>query len=147
MPFTVEVSLDLEVSPQLAFDTLCDHSAWPAWMPRSFLPVGASVGALTVGGKVQVRIDRLPVASTLHVTVVDRGREIAWRGGLEGVLLGEHSCLFEPAGAGTRVRSVEKWSGVIAAILKPLLRAGAARVGRAQLAGLREGALARARAG
>jgi hypothetical protein len=144
--YTVEVSLELETSPEIAFDTLADHDAWPRWMPRSFKPVGPSVGTLEVGKAPRVRISGAPVASVLHVQVVQRPRQITWAGGRAGVLWGEHTFFFEPAGAGVRVRSVETWSGWLAPLLKPILAPGAARVGKAQLAGIRRGALERASA-
>lgn len=143
MPYTIELSIDLEVTPEVAFDTLCDHDSWPSWMPSaSFRPVGQSMGLLHVGGEFRISIERMP-ASSARVTVVDRAREISWSGGFKGVLWADHAFFFEPLGKGTRVRSVETWSGVIAPLLKPLLKPGAHRVGKAQLAGLQQGALAR----
>lgn len=141
MPYTIELSLDLEVTPEVAFDTLCDHDSWPRWMPpKSFRPVGRSLGRLHVGGEFRISIERMP-ATKARVTVVNRAREISWCGGARGVLWAEHAFFFEPVENGTRVRSVETWSGVMAPLLKPILKPGAARVGKAQLAGLRRGAL------
>jgi len=144
MAYTVEEHLDIDVEQATAFDTLADHDSWPHWMPRSFRPVGPSVGTLRVGATPRVRISGLPFATPLPVIVVERPREITWSGG--GVLLrGEHTFRFEAHGAGTRVTSSETWSGLLAWLLKPVLRRGAARVGRAQLAGISKGAMARAR--
>src|SRR4051812_4330621 len=107
MPLVAEASLDLEVSPTVAFDTLTDHSLWPTWMPRSFLPVGASPGVLAVGQTVAVRISGMPVASTLHIDHVDRPTQVGWSGGVRGLMFGDHRFIFEANGVGTRVRSVE----------------------------------------
>ena len=147
MPFTAEVSLELEVSPTVAFDTLAAHDGWAKWMPRSFLPVGPSVGTLKVGEKARVKIAGAPVASTLRVTCVDRPREIAWCGGVKGLVFGDHHFLFEATEKGTRVRSVETWTGVLAGLIRPLLLKAAKRVGDEQLAGLRQAALVRAAQG
>ena len=143
MPYTVEESVEIDVDPAVAFDTLADHGSWPEWMPASFKPVGPTVGTLRVGATPRVRIAGLPFATPVPVTVVDHPREITWSGG-NLLLRGEHTFRFEASERGTRVTSSETWSGLLAALLKPLVRRGAARVGRAQLAGIRKGALARA---
>jgi hypothetical protein len=139
VPYTVTEHLDLDVSPEVAFDTLADHDSWPAWMPSSFKPVGRPLGILRVGVAPKVRINGLPVATVLHVDVVDRPREITWSGG-NAVLHGRHSFLFEAREGGARVTSSETWTGALAWLLKPVLRRGAARVGRAQLEGIAKGA-------
>lgn len=132
----------MKVSPAIAFDTLADHESWPEWMPTSFRPVAPSVGTLRVGAIPRVRISGLPFTTPLPVTVVDRPREITWAGGTTA-LRGEHTFLFEANDEGTRVTSIETWSGWLAWLLKPVLRRGAARVGRAQLEGIKKGAMAR----
>jgi hypothetical protein len=145
VPYTVTEHLDLDVSPEVAFDTLADHDSWPAWMPSSFKPVGRSLGTLRVGVAPRVRISGLPMATSLRVVVVERPREITWAGGNVGVHA-RHSFFFEARGNGTRVTSSETWSGSLAWLLKPLLRRGAARVGHEQLAGIAKGASLRPRA-
>lgn len=143
MPYTVTAHIDLDVSPEIAFDTLADHASWPDWMPSSFRPVGRSLGTLRVGAEPRVRIAGLPVASPILVTVLDRPREITWTGGSAGVHA-EHRFLFEARDGGVRVTSSETWSGALAWALGPLVRRAAARIGRAQLAALGKGARARA---
>ena len=142
MSFIARAHLDIDVTPEVAFDTLADHDSWPEWMPRSFRPVGPSLGTLRVGAIPRVRIENLPFATPLPVTVFDRPREITWAGG-SSALRGVHSFLFEAIDGGTRVTSSEIWSGWLAMLLKPVLLRGAVRVGRAQLAGLKKGALRR----
>lgn len=142
MSFTVTEQLEVEVDAEIAFDTLADHGSWREWMPGSFRPVGESLGTLEVGAAPRVRIEGLPFATPLPVVVFDRPREITWEGG-PSWLHGRHTFLFEATASGVRITSRETWSGPIAALLEPILRRGAARVGRAQLAGIRKGALAR----
>ncbi len=121
--------------PEAIFDRLADYGSWRSWMPRSFQPIGRAAGPLRVGDRLKVRIGGLP--SVLHVTVVDRAREVAWRGGLGFLLSAEHRFLLEPDGASfTRVRSVETWKGVLAPLLRPIVRRAAEHVGKKQLAGL-----------
>jgi hypothetical protein len=142
--FLAETALDMPVAPEIAFDALADHARWPAWMPRTFTPVGPSLGTLRPGDRLRVRIAHAPVASPIVVSVVDRPREIAWRGGPRGVLAAEHRFLFEPNGSGgTRVRSVERWQGILAPLLRPIVQRLAERIGAEQLAGLARAARSR----
>ncbi|APR74727.1 Hypothetical protein A7982_00073 [Minicystis rosea] len=137
MSFLAETSIDLSVSPEIAFDALADHAGWAAWMPRTFVPVGPTHGTLRAGDRILVRIAHGPMPTPIVVSVVDRAREITWRGGPRGVLAAEHRFLFEPNGAGgTRVRSVERWDGALAPLVRPILKRLAERIGAQQLAGL-----------
>jgi hypothetical protein len=51
----------------------------------------------------------------LTVDVLEAPREVVWSGGIPGVLSARHSFLFDAAGGGTRVRSIEPWSGIVTA--------------------------------
>jgi len=136
MSFLAEASRIVAASPQAAFDRLADHASWKDWMPPGFRPVGPSVGVLRPGARLLVRIAGAPIATPIEVTVVEPGVEIAWRGG-NGLLRGNHRFLFERAEADrTRVRSVETWDGLFAALAQPFVKPVAERVGREQLAGL-----------
>jgi hypothetical protein len=140
--YTIKKQLDVDVAPEVAFDTLADHDSWPQWMPPSFKPVGPSVGTLQPGLVPRVRISGAPFETPLHVSVVERPREITWGGGTPA-LTGRHEFRFEPIETGTRITSIETWSGWLAWLLFPMLYPGAHRVGRAQLLGIRKGATAR----
>ncbi len=136
MAYVVHAQIELDAAPERAFDALCDHGNWPRWMPPTFAPLGPSVGTLTVGAKFKARVDRMPFPSVIEVTRLDRPRALTWCGGLDGLMRAEHTFYFEANGAGTRVRSEEKWSGPLAAMLSPFVK-WRARVGaQAQLAGL-----------
>lgn len=136
MSFFAEASIDVPVPPETAFDALADHAKWPSWMPPTFAPVGPSPGILRAGDRILVKIARSPFASPIRVIRVERANEIAWGGGAPGISA-EHRFLFEPDGkGGTRIRSVEEWSGPLAPILKPIVKRLAERIGAEQLAGL-----------
>jgi hypothetical protein len=135
--FVAEASIHLSVPPDVAFDALADHASWPDWMPRSFRPVGPSQGTLRSGRRLLVYIAGAPVATPIVVSWVERAREIAWGGGVRGVLAAEHRFLFEPDGSGgTWIRSVEIWSGALAWVARPVVKPLAERVGAEQLAGI-----------
>ena len=137
MTFVAEATRTLASLPEVAFDRLVDYASWYAWMPRSFRPVDRARGALRVGDRPRVRLAGALLPTTLAVSVVDRPREISWRGGVRPLLWGEHRFLFEADGAGgTRVRSVETFYGAAAPLVRPILQPFAVRIGGAQLAGL-----------
>jgi hypothetical protein len=136
MSFLAEASITLDVPPEVAFDALRDHPSWRAWMPRGFVPASTLGRPLEAGDAIRVKVGGAPVASRIEVEIVERPREITWSGGVRGLLHGRHRFLFEPHEGGTRVRSVETWSGVLAALVKPALRRAASKVGAAQLRGL-----------
>ena len=140
MPFVAEASLHISAPVATVFDTLADHDGWKAWMPRSFRPVGRPLGKLSAGARPRVRIAGARFASPIEVTVVDRPREIAWRGGIGKLLYAEHRFLFSDAkDGGTHVRSVETWDGLIAPLVRPVVKRVAEKVGREQLAALARG--------
>jgi hypothetical protein len=136
MSFVAEASITLPVPPDVAFDALLDHPSWKKWMPRSFVPASDLGRPLRQGDVIRVRVAGAPVASRIDVVVVDRPHEITWSGGIRGVLHGRHRFLFEPHEGGTRVRSAETWSGVLAAVVKPALKRAASKVGMQQLRAL-----------
>jgi hypothetical protein len=135
--FVAQCSVRVPVSPEVAFDRLADYGSWPQWMPRSFRPVGAAEGALAIGRRLRVKIAGVPAAANIEVSEVRRPAEIAWRGGIPGVVWADHRFLFEPDGQGaTRVTSLETWSGGLAKLLRLVLQPVAERVGGQQLAAL-----------
>lgn len=133
MPFLAEASIEIPVSPDVAFAKLLDFPTWDKWMPRSFRPMEKGA-PLTVGARIRVRIGGLP--STLTVTTADRPRTIAWRGGVGKLLFAEHVFRFEAKGSGTLVLSQEVWDGRLASALRPVVKRLAERVGREQLEAL-----------
>jgi hypothetical protein len=125
------------VPPEVAFDRLADFGSWPQWMPRSFRPVGPAEGSLVIGRRLLVKIAGVPAATKIKVSEVRRPAEIAWQGGIPGVVWADHRFLFEADGQGaTRVTSHETWSGGLARLLRVALQPAAERVGGEQLAAL-----------
>jgi hypothetical protein len=150
MSFIAQAERALDVSPEVAFDRLANHASWYEWMPASFRPVGRSKGPLRQGDSIRVRINGMPMAAKLFVSVTRRPEskdgksegELTWTGGIPGILWAEHRFLFEPREGGTRVRSVETWHGALAPLLKRALKSKAEKIGSEQLAGLARGVLA-----
>ena len=117
MSFVAAASREVRADRAACFARFVDFPSWRVWMPPSFRPLKGPAGALAVGDSLRFRIRAgvLPVIAAARVVRLEPGREITWRGGVPGVLVGEHSFHFEDAGSGTtRVRSEETWSGAIA---------------------------------
>lgn len=139
MSFVAQTERTIAAPPQRVFDTLANVASWPAWMPRTFAPVAdpALPSPLRIGDRFRVKVGGAPFASTLKISKLERPREIAWRGGIRGVLWAEHRFVLEPDGdRGTRVRSIETWHGALAGVLRRLVEPAAVRIGGQQLDGL-----------
>jgi hypothetical protein len=139
MPFLAQTERTIAAPPQRVFDKLADVASWPAWMPRSFTPIlrPGSPSPLRLGDRFAVKVGGAPFASTLKVSKLQRPRELAWRGGIRGLLWAEHRFVFEPEGdRRTRVRSIETWHGALAGVLRRLVEPAAIRIGGEQLEAL-----------
>jgi hypothetical protein len=139
MSFVAQAELIIDAPSQRVFDRLADFAAWPSWMPPSFVPVVRSAGAspLRLGDRFRVKVGGAPFASTLRISVLERPREIGWRGGVRGVLWAEHRFVLEPDGDHrTRVQSIETWRGVLASVTRRIVKPLAEKIGGQQLAGL-----------
>ena len=143
MFFVAEAELTIDAPPQRIFDRLADFASWPDWMPRSFVPVvrAGEPSSLRLGDRFRVKVGGSRFASTLRITMMERPREIAWRGGLRGVLWAEHRFVLEPDGdRRTRVRSIETWRGALAGLMRRIVKPLAEKIGGQQLAGLAKAA-------
>lgn len=143
MSFVAEAERTIDAPPQRVFDRLADLASWPSWMPRSFTAVlrARTPSPLRPGDRFRVKISGAPLASTLKVSKLDRPNELAWRGGVRGLLWAEHRFVFEPIGdRKTRVRSIETWRGALSGLLRRVVEPAALRIGAQQLEGLAKAA-------
>lgn len=143
MSFIAQTERTIEAPPHRVFDKLADLASWPAWMPRSFVPIVApgAPSPLRLGDRFRVKIGGAPFASTLTVSRLERARELAWRGGVRGVLWADHRFVLEPEGdRRTRVRSIETWHGALAGVLRRVVEPAAVRIGGEQLEALSKAA-------
>jgi hypothetical protein len=138
----VVASAEIELDEPVAalFARFVDYTTWASWMPSNFRPVRGPSRALRVGDRVTVRMGP-GLLTPLSVLRLRPGREICWRGGIPGVLVGEHSFFFDDLGDGrTRIRSEEPFTGVLPR-LGPLGRAierEAGHTGMKMLEGFRD---------
>jgi hypothetical protein len=139
MSFVAQAELMIDAPAARVFDRLADFAAWPSWMPASFVPLVQAVqpSPLRLGDRFRVKVGGAPFASTLRLSVCERPREIAWRGGVRGLLWAEHRFVLEPDGdRRTRVRSIETWRGALAGLTRRIVKPLAEKIGGEQLAGL-----------
>jgi hypothetical protein len=137
MSFVAKCSRRLQVKPEVAFDRLADYASWGSWMPSSFRPAADPSGTLSLGRRIRVRIAGAPAPATIEVSELRRPSEIAWSGGVRGILWANHRFLFEADGSdATTVTSQETWEGVLSGLVRLVLQPMAERIGRHQLEAL-----------
>jgi hypothetical protein len=139
MKLIARAELELDKPIAEVFAKLIDYGGWPSWMPAGFRPVSGPRRALEAGDRIVVKIGPgLP--GPLHILRVRSNEELSWRGGIRGVLIGQHSFFLEELGpTRTRVRSEEPFSGVLtwlAPVRKTIARQASA-VSLQMLEGLR----------
>jgi hypothetical protein len=110
--------LIVDAPRNVAFAKFIDFSHWDLWMPADFRPVSGPSRALRQGDEIKVAIGaKGRISLKLEVLRVREGIEICWRGGLAGLLQGDHSFFFadaqEDTASKTRVRSEEPLGGLL----------------------------------
>src|SRR5215218_3145144 len=113
----------IDAPPERVWRALTDLASYPAWNP---LLVEAT-GELHEGGRVQVKAaspsgsgKRLGFTAT--VVEVLPGRRLMWKGGVRGLLHGEHFFEVTPEGTGTRFAQGEQFTGVLSLLMGAGLR-------------------------
>jgi hypothetical protein len=135
-----QAELELDRPVEQVFAALLDYRTWPHWMPKAFAPVRGPSRELRAGDRVTVRMNGALI-TRLSVLRVRPNKEISWRGGLPGLLVGEHSFFFDDLGQGrTRVRSHEPFTGLLTKLppVGKTLKRDAGAVGLQMLENLRD---------
>jgi hypothetical protein len=138
MPVIATAELTIDVPLPVAFQRFTDYSTWDLWMPPLFRPITGPSRQLRTGDLVKVDFGEAGrrVRTELNVIRVRPNRELCWRAGVPGVLVGEHSFFFTESAGKTALRSEEPFSGVLAH--RPFAQAierAAARVHNQMLSG------------
>lgn len=99
-----------------AFQRFIDYPAWDLWMPSVVRPIAGPARELRPGDAVTVSFGqgKRRMRAELSVIRVRPNRELCWRAGLPGLLVGEHSFFFAEQAGKTAVRSEEPFSGMLA---------------------------------
>lgn len=138
MPVVARAEIVVDKPAAVVFAELADFSRWPRWMPALFRPARGPQRALAAADRIVVLLGgALPVA--LRVLRVLPHGEVTWRGGVPFVLVGEHAFYLDDLGGGrTRVRSEERFSGVLAhtPFVRALIERSGAKAGAVMLSAL-----------
>lgn len=134
--YEVVTRITIDAPPEAAWAVLTDFASFPDW--NDFIQ--QIKGEAREGAWLEVRI-RMQGASPMtfrpKVRAVRPAQEFRWRGHLivPGLFDGEHFFLLEPRGTGSELTHGERFSGVVAGLLKsrmvPRLEASFAAFNRA----------------
>jgi hypothetical protein len=108
----------IDAPPERVWSVLADLAGYASWNP---LLVEAR-GELREGARVRVKAAS-PSGSgkrfgfTATVVRVEPARALVWKGGVPGLLHGEHSFLLTPEGTGTRFVQGETFTGLLSLLL------------------------------
>jgi hypothetical protein len=120
----IHTEIEIKAPPAVVWDVLSAIDCWSEWNP---VIGGVKLdGPLRAGtpGRLMLLLPPPVGRRTLAVRLVtvQPQRELAWRGGVPGLMTGRHGFRLEPAGEGTRLVHTEVFSGVLAPALVRLLR-------------------------
>ncbi len=136
MTFTADAELTISGPIEAVFSRFVDYRRWEEWMPSTFRPMRGPSRPLRSGDRLLIRVTGLP--SFIKVFQVDSPREVAWGGGIPGLLSARHSFVFEALGdKTTRIRSSEPWTGLVTNVqsVADRIKRSAEKVGLSQLEG------------
>jgi hypothetical protein len=108
----------IDAPPERVWRTLTELASYPAWNPL----LVEALGEVREGGRLRVKAAS-PSGSgrrfgfTATVVRVEPARALVWKGGLPGVLHGEHFFHLTPEGEGTRFVQGETFTGLLSLLL------------------------------
>ena len=136
----IRTDIDIAARPEQVWDVLTALDQWSQWNP-----VLAGIvldGSLREGARGRLSVELPPPVGRRSIAVrlvtVRPREELAWQGGVAGVVEGRHGFRLEATDLGTRVIHSETFSGVMAPALVALLRRQLERRYRRLNRGLRE---------
>lgn len=114
--------IDIAAPPEKVWSVLTDFSAYAAWNP--FLT--SAQGVLRVGSRLTIRLappGKPAVTVRPVIQELAPPRRLAWKGFAlaPGFFDGEHCFDIEAVAGGSRLTHSERFSGVFAALVEPLL--------------------------
>lgn len=120
----IHTEIEIAAPPEAVWAVLSAIDTWAEWNP--VLGGVRLAGPLREGtsGRLILRLPPPLGERTLAVRLVTvrPQRELAWKGGVPGLMVGRHGFRLEPTDAGTRLVHTEVFSGVLAPGLVRVLR-------------------------
>jgi hypothetical protein len=121
--WTIATAVDIDAPPERVWGVLVDLPAYREWNPF----IVEAKGKVAVGETLSLRMalpGRKPMTITPNLLVVDRERELRWKGRLviPGLFDGEHAFILTPLEDGrTRLDHRERFTGALLPIARPLV--------------------------
>lgn len=136
----IHTEIEIAAPPQAVWDVLAALEGWSSWNP---VIAGLTLaGPLREGtrGRLRLVLPRPlgPQSLTVKLVTVRPPHELAWKGGVRGVLAGRHGFRLVPTAKGTRLVHTEVFSGLLAPPLIGLVRGELGKGYRRLNQGLRE---------
>lgn len=120
----IHTEIDIAAPPAVVWDVLSAIDSWSSW--NRVIGGVRLEGPLREGtrGRLMLLLPPPVGPQTLAVRLVTvrPQQELAWKGGVPGVMQGRHGFRLEQSGEGTRLVHTEAFSGVLAPGLVRLLR-------------------------
>lgn len=120
----IHTEIEIDAPPAAVWDVLSAIDRWSEW--NSVIGGVKLDGPLREGtsGRLTLLLPAPAGRRTLAVRLVTvrPQQELAWQGGVPGVMAGRHGFRLEPTARGTRLVHTEVFSGVLAPALVRLLR-------------------------
>lgn len=117
----VRCETTINAPQEVVWKILRDADDWPKWNPV----LHGLQGDIRPGGKGKLlaKVGNGPVLPIgIEFVQVEAPKELRWRGGIRGGMLGEHYFELVPVGDGaTRLIHGERFTGVLAKLVGPLL--------------------------
>ena len=115
----LQTSMVIPHPPAVVWSVLAAGQEWHLWnLPQPGLRGPLEEGA---SGRVALRLVRWRLWVPITYHRVEPGRALFWEGGIRGIFYAVHGFELRPDGAGTHVAHIERFTGLIPALLGGLL--------------------------
>lgn len=119
MPLHPQTSVRIEAPVSTVWRVLMDVEAYPEWNPAVQFHTPPTPGRRV---RMTVRLFGRRLNLPVLILAVEPGRELCWRGGARGLMMGTHYFKLEPEGdAATLVIHGERFAGLGVPLLWPFL--------------------------
>lgn len=120
--YNIHTTIDIDASAAAIWRVLTDFDRFDEWNPMlRRVQVSLEPGA-AVSFEVH-RVDARPLGLRAKIVLLNESDALAWRGGPQGILSGEHFFRIEPLGDGRcRFHHGEQFKGLLIPLLKSALK-------------------------
>lgn len=115
---TFNTEIGIAAPPERVWEVLTDFDSWSKW--NRVLPVFELRGPLAEGTGIRLELELGPLGRRgvdAQLVTVRENEELAWKGGLPGVVSARHGFRLEAIERGTRLFHTETFNGALAPVL------------------------------